>query len=101
MPGWGRVIRVIADCVAGRDGWTCQVRVGEDRDATRHEVRVREADLERLAPGVMDPTDLVRRSFSFLLAREPKESILRSFDLSVIGRYFPEYEDEIRSDRAR
>jgi hypothetical protein len=31
-----------------------------------------------------------------LLEREPKESILTRFDLSVIGRYFPEYEREIK-----
>ena len=42
------------------------------------------------------PEDLVRRSFVFLLAREPKESILGRFDLPLIGRYFPEYEREIR-----
>jgi hypothetical protein len=31
-----------------------------------------------------------------LLEREPKESILNRFDLSVISRYFPEYEREIK-----
>ncbi|MBL7183234.1 MAG: hypothetical protein ISS50_02165, partial [Anaerolineae bacterium] len=41
------------------------------------------------------PEDLVAESFRFLLEREPKESILRSFDLMVIGRYFPEYRREI------
>jgi hypothetical protein len=64
--------------------------------ATDHEVTVRAADLARLAPGAADPEDLVRRSFGFLLAREPNTSILRRFDLPVIGRYFPEYEREIR-----
>ena len=34
--------------------------------------------------------------FEFLLAREPKESILPSFEIPVIGRYFPEFEREIR-----
>jgi len=34
----------------------------------------------------------VRESFRFLLEREPKESILREFDLSVIKRYFPDYD---------
>jgi len=63
---------------------------------TRHEVTVAHADLERLAPGATDPTDLVRRSFAFLLRREPPSSILPSFDLTVIGRYFPEYESTIR-----
>jgi hypothetical protein len=49
-----------------------------------------------LAPADADPTRLVRESFEFLLAREPRESILRSFELPVIGRYFPEWETEIR-----
>lgn len=74
------------------NGWTCRVRVD---DATEHLVGVTAADLERLAPASSDPEDLVRRSFEFLLAREPKESILRSFDLPVIGRYFADYEREI------
>jgi hypothetical protein len=30
-----------------------------------------------------------------LLEREPKEAILRRFDVSVIGRYFPEFEGVI------
>jgi hypothetical protein len=75
------------------DGWSCDVDVVDaDGSRTRHEVRVLRADLERLAPGAEDPADLVRRSFEFLLEREPKEAILRSFDLPVIGRYFPDYE---------
>lgn len=39
--------------------------------------------------------DLIRRSFEFLLEREPMESILSSFDLTVINRYFPEFESRI------
>ena len=31
-----------------------------------------------------------------VLEREPRESILRQFDLAAIARYFPEYEREIR-----
>jgi hypothetical protein len=34
----------------------------------------------------------VRDCFAFLLEREPTESILSSFDVGVIGRYFPEFE---------
>jgi hypothetical protein len=47
----------------------------------------------------MDVESLVARSFEFLLEREPPNAILRTFDLSVIQRYFPEY-DSIFSRRA-
>jgi hypothetical protein len=76
-------------------GWLCEVTVRDNGSETRHRVRVSAADLARFAPGATDPTDLVRRSFEFLLRRESNESILRSFDLPVIGRFFPEYEREI------
>ena len=54
------------------------------------------ATYEGLTGGRVPPEDLVREAFAFLLEREPKESILRSFDLQVIGRYFPEWEGEMR-----
>jgi hypothetical protein len=71
------------------------VTVGTDAAATRHHVTVDAALLARLRPGDDDPVDLVRDSFAFLLAREPREAILGEFDLPVIGRYFPEWESEI------
>lgn len=78
-------------------GWLARVTVTDRAGSREFEVGVARTELARFAPGATDPTDLVRRSFVFLLAREPKESILRSFDLSLIVRYFPEYESEIRS----
>ena len=84
------------DCQSSPDGWTCDVTVADDDSRSRHAVRVRRDELARLDPAAVDPSDLVRRSFVFLLEREPPESILRSFDLTVIGRYFPEYESAIR-----
>ncbi|MDZ7684333.1 MAG: hypothetical protein U5O39_04470 [Gammaproteobacteria bacterium] len=50
-----------------------------------------------LSGGDATDTDLVERSFEFLLEREPASSILRSFELPVIARYFPEYEDTMKS----
>ena len=82
-------------CRAGSDGWTASVVITDPDGSTRHEVTVTRTVLERLAPGADDPEDLVRRSFAFLLEREPKESILRSFELPEIGRYFPDYERTI------
>ena len=40
-------------------------------------------------------------AFRFLLDREPKESILRRFDVAVISRYFPEFERELPRYLAR
>ena len=88
--------RVDVRCDPAPGGWTCHVTVSGSGTPTTHEVSVRAQDLTRLAPGAEDPTDLVRRSFTFLLAREPATSIIHRFDLTEIRRYFPEYEAEIR-----
>lgn len=86
---------IAVDCFRSPAGWLAQVRVADSRSSRDFEVSVSQAELARFDPGASDPTDLVRRSFEFLLEREPKESILRSFELSVIGRHFPEYAREI------
>jgi hypothetical protein len=76
--------------------WTCDVTVDvEGGSTTHHEVTVKQSDLERLDPAARDPHVLVDASFRFLLEREPPTSILRSFDLMEIARYFPEYERTI------
>jgi hypothetical protein len=77
------------------DQYECQVTIREGESQTQHRVTVSKADYQRLAGQRASPEELVAESFRFLLEREPKESILRSFDLMVIGRYFPEYEREI------
>lgn len=86
------------DVRCGHDGpgWLCLVRVREGSFATEHRVTVTAAELARLDPGAPDPEHLVRAAFDFLLEREPATSILRSFDLPVIGRYFPGWEDDVR-----
>jgi hypothetical protein len=76
---------------AGRE-WLVTVNAAV---TTQHRVRLTEADLQRLAEG-RSPEELLEASFQFLLEREPNTSILDSFDLPVISRYFPEYEREIR-----
>jgi hypothetical protein len=76
------------------------VTVTEGATMTSHRVSVTRRDAERLAPGASVP-ELVRESFRFLLEREPKEAILGTFDLPVIGRYFPEYETEMAARLTR
>lgn len=61
----------------------------------RHTYRVGvPADLaERLGA---EPAELVRATLAFLLDREPPTSIMSSFDCTIVSRYFPEYEREVR-----
>ena len=73
-----------------------RVRVVEKGSESTHHVSMKQADYARLTGGKIEPEELVRRSFEFLLEREPKESILSRFDLLVIGHYFPEFEAEIK-----
>jgi hypothetical protein len=72
------------------------VRVIEGRSQSSHRVTLSASDYQRLAAGKIMQEDLIRRSFEFLLEHESKESILSRFDLSVISRYFPQYEREIK-----
>lgn len=86
-------------CDAAPDGWRCAVTVRDDRSSSTHDVTVNAEDAIDFAAA----TDaehvkrLVEETFDFLLEREPKESILPTFDLSVVGQYFPDYDHEIRS----
>ncbi len=79
------------------DGYQFEVTVREGGGQSRHSVTLKKSDYERLTGGDVSPEDLVAESFRFLLEREPKESILSSFDLTVISRYFSEYDREIKT----
>ncbi len=68
----------------------------EGSGTSKHAVMVPDSYVEQLGLGDVDRVTLVDASFVFLLEREPKESIMRTFELPVIERYFPEYPDEIR-----
>jgi hypothetical protein len=63
----------------------------DDGSATTHEVTVPDDAWARFGASFSTRKELVEASFAFLLEREPKESILRTFELSVIARYFPDY----------
>ena len=68
------------------------VRVTDEAGTSYHTVTLSGSDWERLGTPFRSPDDLVRASFVYLLAREPKEEILDSFDLSQISRYYPGWE---------
>jgi hypothetical protein len=59
------------------------------------------ATCARLTAGQHTPERLIEAAFRFLLDREPKESILGRFEVTVISRYFPEFERELPRYLAR
>ena len=75
-------------------GNTYQVTV-ESATTTQHTVTLTPAYWQKLTGGAVPAETLIQKSFEFLLDRESNTSILGSFDLPVIQRYFPEYERTI------
>lgn len=84
----------------GEESWTFEVVVQGDM-RSQHQVTMRRLDFERLTGettkvGQMDaPEAFIEATFRFLLARERQGSIRKSFDITEIPRYFPEYENEM------
>jgi hypothetical protein len=79
----------------GRDPLVFEVTVRQGRGETHHHVTMSRETCERLTAGRDPPERCIEAAFRFLLDREPKESILARFDVTVISRYFPEFEREL------
>ena len=58
---------------------------------TKHKVNLSNKIYQDLCNSKISKTDLIIKSFEFLLERESNESILREFNLEIIETYFPEY----------
>ena len=67
-----------------------------DRITTTHKVTVTDESLTDLTDNNVTKTQLLNFSFRFLLEKEPNTSILSSFDINVISKYFSNYRDEVR-----
>ncbi len=73
---------------------TFEVTLTDGGSPRSYRVTVPEVLYKKLTGEKISKEDCVKASFRFLLDREPKESIMSSFGLDVIGRYFPEYEEK-------
>jgi hypothetical protein len=78
----------------------------KEPDVYKVEVAAAQPTLHCITAGVGDVECLTggkanAERFRFLLERESNTSILRSFRITDISRYFPEYEREIRRRLAR
>ena len=72
-----------------------EVMVREGKGESRHRVTMAKQTWQRLTAGKHAPERCLEAAFRFLLDREAKESILGRFDVTVISRYFPEFEREL------
>ncbi len=78
--------------VAKKDPETFEVIVTASTTTT-HTVKLSANYYQKLTGGRVSQEALIEKSFEFLLARESNTMILSRFDLPLIGRYFPEYEE--------
>ncbi len=74
---------------------TFQVTVKEDNSESTHTVMLDDKFHKKITGGIIPKEEVIKKSFEFLLEREPKESILHRFDLRDISKFFPEFEGYI------
>ena len=58
---------------------------------TTHQVTISDTFITKYQIKKLTKKEIIEKSFIFLLERESNTSILRKFDIEVIGNYFPEY----------
>ena len=66
-------------------------------NVSKHIVTFSDNFYESLTNEIISKKKLLEYSFEFLLQRESNTSILSFFDLQIISKYFPEYEDHIKN----
>ena len=79
--------------VKKKNGQEFLVTIEEKSSSSKHTVTLDDSYYQHLTAGKITKEELIKKSFEFLLEREPKEAILSKFNLRVIKNYFPEFED--------
>jgi hypothetical protein len=72
------------------------VQFQDETENYNYKVTFSEDYYKKLSNGKITPEELVRRSFEFMLEREAPGAVMHMFELPIIGRYFPEYEGDMR-----
>ncbi len=87
---------ISVDLLENPNGWIAKVTVEEKKSSSNHTVELENSYYQMISSeGKYTPQQVIETSFEFLLAREPKESILSRFDLPIISRYFSSFEREL------
>lgn len=81
--------------VGSGDPLEFEVVIDDGSGRTQHRVAMSRETHGRLTKAGQSPEHCVEAAFLFLLDREPKEAIMEAFDITVISRYFPEFEKEL------
>lgn len=68
----------------------------KSKTVTTHIVTLSDEVHKKLTKEKVTKEELLDFSFKFLLDREPNTSILSSFELTVISRYFSDYEKSVK-----
>lgn len=79
---------------SGEEPKVFRVTVSDTAGSTQHRVTLSESTYRKLTDGKVTPTQCVESAFRFLLERESKADILKSFDINVINMSFPSFERE-------
>jgi hypothetical protein len=82
-------------------GLIFDVMVGDARAESRHRVTIQADEVRRWARFGAELSRCVEAAMRFLIDREPKESILSAFDMRLVRRYFPEFDDAFPGYLAR
>ena len=62
-----------------------------DNLKTSHNVVISDKVYQELTNSMISKHELLEKSFSFLLDREPNTSILTNFEIQIISHYFSDY----------
>ena len=68
-----------------------------DNVKTSHNVVISDKVYKQLTNGVISKSELLEKSFEFLLDREPNTSILTNFEIHMISHYFFDYANCVRT----
>jgi hypothetical protein len=73
-----------------------EVTAREGLLTTRHQVAVSTNVLDDLGLSAVEPTEVVRETFTMLLEREPATSVPAQVNLEAIGNCYPDFWSDLR-----
>jgi len=76
--------------------WEYTVLLGHESRDVGFLVKITRQHWEDLTDGRESPEQLIKKCFRFLLKKQSKYSIVRSFDLQEVHKSFPDFKDEMK-----